>query len=322
MVYKIFISSSHKEFVRERHGIRDLIAHDPFLRKFFKVILLEDSVMPGSSVLKTSANLIESSDVFIVLVGKGHDADDRSEVSYLQREYGLIRATKKPCLVFIKGSRHLSSESAAQAFIRVIQQDEIVYRRFLNWANLEQYVFASLVKFLKTVNAVQLRTEQEQERALLESSGGSSAKVFLVHGRDEKAKLLVARFLRKLVPQVIILSEQASKGKTVIEKFEHYSDVGCAVVLLTGDDRGGLVGTPTRKLMLRARQNVIFELGYFIGKIGRAKVVALYRPGVEIPSDYVGVTYIFFDKGGRWKNTLALEIKSAGVGLDANALLK
>jgi predicted nucleotide-binding protein len=94
----------------------------------------------------------------------------------------------------------------------------------------------------------------------------------------------VARFLEKLDLRPIILHEQPNKGRTVIEKFEAHSDVGFAVVLLTPDDVGGLASSPD-KLSRRARQNVILELGYFIGKLGRAKVCALYKEGVEIPSD-------------------------------------
>jgi predicted nucleotide-binding protein len=86
----------------------------------------------------------------------------------------------------------------------------------------------------------------------------------------------------------IVLHEQASRGKTVIEQFEAHADVEFAVVLLTGNDVGAAKSEPA-KLQPRARQNVILELGCFTGRIGRDRVCALYENGVELPSDYDGV---------------------------------
>jgi len=143
--------------------------------------------------------------------------------------------------------------------------------------------------------------------------------IFIVHGHDEAAKQSMARFLEKLDINPIILHEQPSEGKTVIEKFEKYSEVGFAIVLLTSDDIGYPKDKPEKKKP-RARQNVIFELGYFIGKLGRHGACALYKQGVEIPSDYQGVLYILMDEGGAWKLELAKEIKSAGIEVDLNKL--
>jgi len=130
-------------------------------------------------------------------------------------------------------------------------------------------------------------------------------KVFIVHGHDEAAKESAARFLGRLGLEPIILHEQASGGRTIIEKFETYSgDVVFAVVLLTPDD----VGSPASEssnLKKRARQNVIMELGYFIGRLGRTRVCALHKGDVELPSDYQGVLYIEMDPGGAWKAKLA-----------------
>jgi len=138
-----------------------------------------------------------------------------------------------------------------------------------------------------------------------------SNRVFVVHGRDEAAKESVARFLARLGLEPIILHEQASSGRTIIEKFEVYADVGFAVVLLTPDDVGGLAGSAA-DLKPRARQNVIMELGYFIGKLSRRRVCALYKNGVEIPSDYQGVIYVELDSAGAWRTKLAQELVEAG----------
>ena len=99
-------------------------------------------------------------------------------------------------------------------------------------------------------------------------------KVFIVHGHDETAQTKAARFVEKLGLKAIILHEQASAGRTIIEKIEHYSDVDFALVLYTPDDVGHVKGKP-ENLSLRARQNVIFEHGYLIGKLSRKNVVAL-----------------------------------------------
>ncbi|WP_369049558.1 TIR domain-containing protein, partial [Tenacibaculum sp. UWU-22] len=130
---------------------------------------------------------------------------------------------------------------------------------------------------------------------------------FIVHGHNDALKLEVARFLENdLKKGAIILHEQASQGRTVIEKFENYSDVDFAIALWTNDDLGKVKdGTD---LLPRARQNVIFETGFFIGKIGRKNVIILHESGIEIPSDYSGVVYVAIE--GNWKDTLRKEINA------------
>ena len=137
---------------------------------------------------------------------------------------------------------------------------------------------------------------------------GQSERVFIVHGRDAGTKNLVARFLQSLGLTPVILHEQANHGLTIIEKFEQHADVGFAVVLLTPDDVGG-PQTEEVALEPRARQNVIFELGYFIGRLGRDRVCAITKGGVDIPSDYSGVLYIPLDDLGEWMTALAKEIR-------------
>lgn len=105
---------------------------------------------------------------------------------------------------------------------------------------------------------------------------------------------------------------------TIIEKFEKHSEVGFAVVLLTPDDEGGLKGT--FPLKPRARQNVVFEHGYFCGRLGRSRVMALKKEQVETPSDFDGVLYTAVDQAGAWMTKLALELKTAGYNVDLNRL--
>ncbi|MBN8657796.1 MAG: nucleotide-binding protein [Anaerolineae bacterium] len=146
-----------------------------------------------------------------------------------------------------------------------------------------------------------------------------SKKVFIVHGRNHSLKEEVARFLEKFGLGAIILHEQPNFGMTIIEKFEAFSDVRYAIVLLTADDIGGVRDTKESQLP-RARQNVIFELGYFLGKLGRAHVCALYENGVELPSDVHGVLYVPWDNSGFWKIQIAKEMKHAGLKIDLNLI--
>jgi predicted nucleotide-binding protein len=146
-------------------------------------------------------------------------------------------------------------------------------------------------------------------------------KVFLAHGHDNEAKESVARFIEKLGLEVVILHEQASRGRTIIEKLEDYADACFAVVLMTPDDVGA-----SRKdagnLQPRARQNVVFELGLFVGKLGRGHVCALRRGAIELPSDYHGVAQLEMDEGGGWREQLADEMRQAGCAINMGRTLR
>lgn len=165
-----------------------------------------------------------------------------------------------------------------------------------------------------------LAAERIRDAEPMEGSKDASLphRVFLVHGHNELILHEVARFLDRLGLETIILKEQPNEGRTIIEKFIELSDVGFGIVLLTPDDRGGKASDPFDTQQARARQNVIFELGYFIGKLGRKRVAALYMPGVEVPSDYSGVLFTLYDSNGAWKLTLARELKAADFSIDMN----
>jgi predicted nucleotide-binding protein len=144
--------------------------------------------------------------------------------------------------------------------------------------------------------------------------------VFIVHGHDESLKNAVKQFLSQLGLRPVILHELPNRGRTIIEKFIDHSDVAFAVVLLTPDDKGGSSTGPRQKLRYRARQNVILELGYFLGRLGRANVAAIYDKNVEMPSDYEGVLFLPFDERGRWRRQLVKELKAAKLPIDVNQL--
>jgi predicted nucleotide-binding protein len=162
--------------------------------------------------------------------------------------------------------------------------------------------------------------ELQEPSIALNKSVSLGNDIFIVHGRDGAAKESVARFIEKLDLHPVILHEQPNAGRTIIEKFEDYSNVGFTIVLLTPDDIGAPQDRPEEG-KLRARQNVILELGYFLGKLGRSRVCVLYKEDVEIPSDYRGVLYVPMDGGGGWRILLAKEIKQAGIEFDLNKAL-
>jgi len=141
-------------------------------------------------------------------------------------------------------------------------------------------------------------------------------KVFIVHGHDEGATQTMARALDGAGLEVIILREQASGGKTIIEKIEANSNVSFAVVLYTPCDLGRSVKVHVDDEKNRARQNVVFEHGYLIGKLGRERVCALVKGDVETPGDMSGVVYITLDDKGAWKMELAKEMKNAGLTIN------
>ncbi|MDE0682601.1 MAG: nucleotide-binding protein [Candidatus Poribacteria bacterium] len=149
----------------------------------------------------------------------------------------------------------------------------------------------------------------------------TQSKVFISYGHDDEAKTAVAKFVETLGLKPTVLDEQPSKGRTIIDKFEEQADeAGFAIVLLTPDDVGSSKTTGERKH--RARQNVIFELGYLLGGLGE-RVCILYKEGVELPSGIRDVAYVYMDSTGDWKLKLGQEMRNAGLPVDTSwGLLK
>ena len=163
--------------------------------------------------------------------------------------------------------------------------------------------------------------EPEQVQVEEDVSLTQSNRVFVVHGHDNEMKLAVARTIERLGLEAVILNEKPNRGQTLIEKIERFADVDFAVVLLSPDDTGYLNTEGSDAAKARARQNVILELGYFAGKLGREHVVALHRGGIEFPSDYDGVLYTPYDNdSGAWRSKLVAELKESGYEVSADNL--
>jgi len=145
-------------------------------------------------------------------------------------------------------------------------------------------------------------------------------KVFVVHGHDTAAREMAARFILQIGFDPIILFEQPNQGCTVIEKVVKHGDVSFAVVLLTPDDVGR--AQTATELEPRPRPNVLLELGYFLGRLGRENVCSLMRGNVSIPSDFAGVVWTALDEAGAWKQSLARELQAAGHTIDWNKVMR
>jgi predicted nucleotide-binding protein len=186
-----------------------------------------------------------------------------------------------------------------------------------HWAVKDEPIFEILIRH-GYLNEQQVKASQQlriPEPPVLKPSqtaNGSynNSQVFIVHGHDELAKLDVASFVKSLGLEPIILHMQASSGMTIIEKIERYSNVGFGIVLYTQCDVGQRVGDLSGNY--RARQNVVFEHGYLIGKLGRPRVCAVVKGVIETPNDISGVVYVDMDSANNWKEQLRIEMRGAG----------
>ncbi len=148
-----------------------------------------------------------------------------------------------------------------------------------------------------------------------------SKKVFIVHGHDDVAKTQLELFLHEIGLEPIVLHRQADEGLTIIEKFEKHSDVGYAFVLLTPDEIAYLAADEEkpdreRQKEARTRPNVIFEFGYFVGKLGRSRVCCLHTGTVSLPSDVSGVIYKRYERRiDEVAYSILKELKASGYDL-------
>lgn len=192
-------------------------------------------------------------------------------------------------------------------FLMPIYTSEPSYEKKLN--NFQGYVDNKIQKLKSILGRLDLIPESFAGKKI-SSLKSYSNKVFVVHGHDEGAKANLEIFLRDIGMEPIVLHRQADQGKTIIEKFEQYSDVGYAFILLTPDEVAYLVSEEKsedrdRKKEKRARPNVIFEYGFFVGRLGRERVCCLLKGGISLPSDLSGIIYKQFNES----------IEEVGVGI-------
>ena len=202
--------------------------------------------------------------------------------------------------------------------------DELRYE--LRWY---QNAMSSSINSLESIrDQLELYDEPSEMLQAISGNEGVSAmpqstfgnEVFIVHGHDDEAKETVARFVENFGIEATILHERANRGQTIPEKFEeHAGEAGFAIILLTPDDVGASKDESNNPKP-RARQNVVLELGYFWGRLGRERMCVLYKEGVELPSDIHGILYVPMDSSDGWQLQLAKEMKQAGLPVDLNRL--
>ncbi|MCK4760790.1 MAG: nucleotide-binding protein [Candidatus Aminicenantes bacterium] len=195
--------------------------------------------------------------------------------------------------------------------------DSIWHQPYLDGLDSAVSVLQSMIEEVEEYWEDEEETQPERKKNQKKTIASNSKKIFIIHGHDDGTKETVARFIEQIGLEPVILHEKPNQGRTVIEKFEDYADVGFAIALLTPDD----VGNEKNKkdeLNPRARQNVIFEFGFFLGQLGRKRVCGIKKNDVEIPSDYKGVLYINLDSEGAWRMQLVQELKAADIDVDAN----
>lgn len=240
---------------------------------------------------------------------------DTNEYSVLRQELLSMPDIEQLVPSFVRVNRDLTS------FWHFIQPKFKTYRERRAYISEE---FTGLLDFLEFGQSAGSPTQKSGPKPAvmpLPSAKGvatgpiarNKRKVFIVHGRDNEAKQDVARFVADLGLEPIILHEQASSGMTIIEKIERYTNESdFALVLYTACDHGRGVHETKVAPQNRARQNVVFEHGYLMAKLGRENVCALVKGGIETPNDISGVVYVPFDGYGGWKNAVAKELKACG----------
>lgn len=246
-------------------------------------------------------------------LGSINEGDDPS----IQELLGRIRSTLSN--IFGEGS------SEYERLVEAAQLDATSYLSFLNSDRGPSVseIRAGIDKGRRRAVAI-LQGEVDSLKEDLQFSGPQSTgllptpksamslsnEIFIVHGRDDAAKIEVARLVERAGLEAVILHEQANGGRTIIQKFEdHGSAAGFAIIIMTPDDIGGL---DKDSLQPRARQNVIGEMFWFAGRLGRERVCALKRGAIEVPTDFAGVGYVDMDTSGAWKKDLLRELEHAG----------
>lgn len=241
-----------------------------------------------------------------------------ADVHSFDKQYKMWNDYNKEYLgqAFTVESNKYKKEYEAAGYHAFGQAREVGNNPILSTKNLIEDKVHALENLINRSGLFQTKAPNSPAR---ESKTLSNSEVFIVHGHDEAAKVKTARFVEQLGLKPIILHEQNNSGMTIIEKIEKYSDVGYALVLYTPCDVGATRDNQG-SMRPRARQNVVFEHGYLIGKIGRNRVSALVKGDIETPNDISGVVYTKLDDEDAWHYKIAKELRNVGYEIDLNRL--
>lgn len=275
----------------------------------FKLFMTENNLF---SQWKGVFEKMESSRTYVVL-GKNHESGDAFDTfkAYLNAIPGDNRIEDIVSNII---SKFVENKQQKTDFSDVLQGMKVAKFRETNIQLVSECIEYHKIKELPEKEIKQVNTQK-----ISSMNKPNTKDIFIVHGHNEGVKHNVARVVEKLKLNPIILNEQSSGGLTIIEKLEKYANVSFAIVLLTYDDFGNAKAESEKNK--RARQNVIFELGYFIAKLSRNNVLCLHEDGVELPSDILGVVYVKIDDSESWKIRLTKELKAVGFNVSLDDVL-
>ncbi len=319
----IAILASHAAIVTTA-DYRSVVVHTPFVD-------LAPTGPPGMMYGMGNVRLIVSLDMMTKKIGtqleKGYEIQAlpkqmADEVEVFQAKFfswSEYTSTLLESSFEVKGAMTLSPRNefgASDIDIFDIKMGNVATAQYVSAA-----ITSNLTKKLRVLESIRARLEIWHETPVPAQLQASGDAIFLVHGHDHESRESVRTFLLRCSSrEVIVLDEKPGGGADILGKLlANAQKAAYAVVLLTGDDEGRVAGSSDWQR--RARQNVVLELGLFIGLLGRHKVMALYEPGVEIPSDYLGVTYVELDKNKAWRIGLVSELRNAGIDASLDATL-
>lgn len=292
---KIVFADNDRDFLETRKGVLERVG--------LEVI--------SASTLSRAREALARPDIDLAILDvRLENDDDDKDIS------GLLLATEERFLDIPKLILTVNEEEEALKSLEAQGGPLPLYVDFVGKREGPEAMLAAVSKILAARTASRPRDRRDSQ-----APSTASGEIFVIHGHDPIARLEVTVFILQLKLKPLLLGEMTTDGRTIMELIEQKcAGVGFAVAILTPDDFGGSKKDPNR-VNDRARQNVIFEMGYFMGRLGRTRVRALCKEGVEMLSDYDGVLYIPMDAAGAWKLQLAKELKSAGYEIDLNAIV-
>lgn len=292
--------------------------------------LLQEQIAKGEELLKVVVPEIQQSNPY--MMGFGYSTRSRDKVNY---EEEAEKAFKENFHRWNDRNKAIYRSSFTEPESMYYHEYEEQYWQVWGSDTVKEYkdnikrLSNHMQGDIERVDLIECSVEVAELKAVNQPKE-LSQEIFIVHGHNEEMKQTVARIVSKLGLKPIILHEQPNGGKTIIEKFEsNAKSISFAIILLSADDLAascrdlnGVNNEDVRQhLENRARQNVVFEMGYFVGKLGRSNVFLLLQDGVAKPGDLDGIVYTAYDAAHAWRFELVKELKSCGYNVDANNIL-
>jgi predicted nucleotide-binding protein len=237
---------------------------------------------------------------------KQRKVDTREAYDLLLKDYQKWDAFNKELLKQLFSTDELAKEYSHYGVAAIVMREPSLGEKIADaFKRVDNKIHRidSIIERIELIPIDEAKTSDlSAQNDILSEKQPRTKKVFVVHGRDEISKTSLEVFLHEIGLEPVVLHRQADEGMTIIEKFEKHSDVGYVFILLTPDEIAYLASEEDkpdseRDKEFRARPNVIFEFGYFVGKFGRSRVCCLYTGDVSLPSDVNGIIYKKFDKG-------------------------